>query len=414
MKRAATLVFLCVALTSSARAGDASGPQNVHVIPSLNPSEAMTVVFWDLEKAERFVEYRPAKEKEWKRTSAGEPITYKDEDADVYYYYAKLEDLSPGTGYVYRCGSEKSGWCRERSFRAAPKAGGGTIRMVFNGDYRKGLSTGATNKLAALMAREDPDIALLLGDMVTGGHKKWKRCMDALAPILDVAAAIPAEGNWEKAHGWGNAYPFYHAHFPPPEGKDYFYLDWGPIRLVSLNDYAHLEHPKTEEEKQAEVIKEQLDLIGEAFKDVPDRWRIAMSHEPKGRQRSGHSTWSEAFFAARTHLVINASWHIYHRSRRKVPGDMNRFKPSGPDEFGTVYVVSGGGGQTLSGLDPEAAKEPCAAATVRKHHYVLLEIAPEKIKLSAKDTEGNVFDQAELLPNGKAAPDEEKKDEEEE
>lgn len=283
--------------------------------------------------------------------------------------------LQPSTTYSYRVGGDGA-WSPTYQF-TTPGAPGSfdTFRVTIAGDSRGAYSTWGT--LLGLMEAEQPDFYIFSGDMVDRGtsQSEWDAWLDASEGYLARKVFVPAHGNHE---GLAQAY---FAQWMLPNNEEWFAIDYGNLRLLSLNDTVRdLEYLETD---QTRFMDEQLaDYTGE--------WSFAMHHQPiystctrHGSYEELRALWAPKFDEYGVDVVFAGHNHIYERS---VPIKADQEQPAGQ---GTVYVVSGGAGAPLY---PESEAEWFGTVANPVEHYVVADVTAAHIAFTAKDISGNVID----------------------
>jgi 3',5'-cyclic AMP phosphodiesterase CpdA len=128
---------------------------------------------------------------------------------------------------------------------------------------------------------------------------------------------------------------------------------------------------------QAAWLETQLSAPGPAL-------RIVVFHQPAyscathGSTALVKSLWVPIIEAHRVALVINGHDHYYERFR------------SSSD---VTYVVTGGGGYALYARKSSCTGTPPSQATVSRHHFVGIEIAGSRLRLTAVARTGETLDQ---------------------
>jgi hypothetical protein len=84
-----------------------------------------------------------------------------------------------------------------------------------------------------------------------------------------------------------------------------------------------------------------------------------------------------------------------HNYQRTVP-----LARAAPAEDGVTYIVTGGGGAPLYDMD----SVDWTAVTRKAHHFVLIKIVGNSLRLSAIDSKGEVFDELALQLDGLDIP----------
>lgn len=113
-------------------------------------------------------------------------------------------------------------------------------------------------------------------------------------------------------------------------------------------------------------------------------WKIALFHQPafSCARHDGTPTivarWVPEFEAEGVDLVLNGHDHNYQR-----------FAPSG----GVTYVVSGGGGAGLYGLDTcDEGTPPRVQGNDEAHHFLAIEGSSERMRVRAIGADGSTLD----------------------
>ncbi|GJN09797.1 hypothetical protein PR202_ga27836 [Eleusine coracana subsp. coracana] len=188
-------------------------------------------------------------------------------------HHVRLRGLRPGTRYYYRCGdaSLAGGLSEERSFVTMPAPGPSSYprRVAVVGDL--GL-TGNSTATVDHLARNDPSLILMVGDMVyanqyrtTGGkgascfscsfpdapiresyQPRWDGWGRFMEPITFKIPMMVIEGNHEiepQGHGGAVTFASYLARFAVPSEESgsntklYYSFDAGGIHFIMLGAY---------------------------------------------------------------------------------------------------------------------------------------------------------------------------------
>ncbi|HVM45233.1 MAG TPA: metallophosphoesterase, partial [Candidatus Thermoplasmatota archaeon] len=148
-------------------------------------------------------------------------------------------------------------------------------------------------------------------------------------------------------------------------------FDWAGVHIVSLDTFS-----------QAGIAQKQVAWLEEDLAAHADAaWTIVMLHEPPFSSNAAHGSSERARDAfadvlARhgVDLILAAHDHAYERTH---PID------------GVVYVVSGGGGQSLyTQWEPKPA---WSAARGAEYHVTLLEVYPDRIEGRVVPTMGGTL-----------------------
>jgi Calcineurin-like phosphoesterase len=115
------------------------------------------------------------------------------------------------------------------------------------------------------------------------------------------------------------------------------------------------------------------------------RFRVVVFHQPAwscSRHDSDEQvgrTWVPVFERHRVALVLNGHDHNYQRF---------------VSDQGVTYVVTGGGGKGLYGLDRCPAGTPRRAVGARRNHFTAVEVRARSLTLTAVAHDGDVLDRA--------------------
>jgi hypothetical protein len=262
------------------------------------------------------------------------------------------------------------------------------LRVAVVGD--SGFGQPETAALVEEIAQHNPDFLLHTGDIVYRVHQERspaaafaRKYYLPFAPVLRTMPVYPVVGNheWDADTFW-QGLPFVYWTFPPlepldpggspvPSPRDWYALERGPVQFLLLNTQLLLRAGRT---------PEQTAWLRERLGDARFRFSIPVFHVAPYTSglhaRDGlaiRSDWQPLFESARVPLVLSGHDHNYERL---IVGDIQ-------------YVVSGGGSATLYSL---RARLPQSQVFVARTHFVLLEITPDEIQLTALALGGEVLD----------------------
>ncbi len=290
--------------------------------------------------------------------------------------------VEPGTSYTYRVGGE-GGWSKEFSF-TTPGAPGSmdTFRIAFSGDSRGTYST--WQSVLSAMEAEEPDLYVFSGDMVELGalQSEWDAWFDASGDVLATKPFMGAHGNHEFLA------QNYFAQFGYPGNEEWFALDFGDLQLLTLNDTV----------RDAEHIAMQATWARDELSASTATWKLANHHQPAyttsnhGSREDLRELWSPVWESEGVDLVANGHNHVYERT---VPIADDAEQALGE---GVVYLISGGAGAPLYGLDEEETWFRAAGQSTE--HFVIGDFSPTGASFVVKELEtGDVIDTFEL-PKG--------------
>ncbi|MFQ6098057.1 MAG: metallophosphoesterase, partial [Armatimonadota bacterium] len=274
----------------------------------------------------------------------------------------RIEGLRPATRYVYRVSGMPAG--EGVPFRTAPPPGTPKFRLAVYGDSRSNPQMHA--RIAEAIRKADPDLVLHTGDIVGRGREthRWKpEFFDPARNLLARVSLWPCLGNHEDES------PNYYRFFSLPGRESWYSFDWGNARFICLDSCLPMA-PGTE----------QYEWLERELKATKAPWKIAFFHHPpfSAHPRRGMSDtrrhWAPLFQKYGVQVVFNGHDHSYVRTKR-IDAEGK------PDERGTVYVISGGGG---AGVYPVTEK-PYVATALAAHHYVIVDFEGEVARARAYD-----------------------------
>ncbi len=156
-------------------------------------------------------------------------------------------------------------------------------------------------------------------------------------------------------------------------GEDSYYKFSAPDKIA---DFFALNSELTGDKERAQV-----EWFKAEVKKSDAKWKFVFLHHPfytiRG-QRAPVIELRNAIDAAmrenNVQFVLAGHNHMYAR-----------FKPVD----GRFQIVSGGGGRHLA----FPRKDPCAETSARKYHFVAVEVFSDKVRFTAIDERGNIFDE---------------------
>lgn len=280
--------------------------------------------------------------------------------------------LQPGTTYHYRVGTG-SAWSDDATFSTMP-ADGRPVRVLVFGDSRNNVATWAQVMQAG--AADAPDFALFTGDAVELGTEQdsWDAWFDAGKGVLDHLPMMTVHGNHEI-----NARHYY-SQFPMPGNQQWYSFDVGAAHFTALNDTPV---------DMSTIAGVQAQFLDADLGKTTQPWKLVTHHRPEYTSSSGHPpatdlqmAWESILDQHHVDLVLDGHAHAYERSYPLVAG------AKVADGQGPVYVVEGGGG-----ADPYTlALQPFTATGAQTFGYVILDVTPQQLTLTAKALDGSVVD----------------------
>lgn len=370
----------------------AAAPEQVHVgLPSGDPAHEVSVLWVDLQAGtapQKVVLDTPEGKKEFPATQVTGPGLGVTQEA-------KLTGLAPNTTYTYHVG--------DRAFQltTAP-AGPANFSFVALGDM--GVAPEAAASVKAIQEL-NPNLVIHGGDIsyAEGRQNEWIEWFGMVEPLAATRPWVTALGNHETYTGSSVTdvttfagedkrlpspveIAFYHERFGLPGNELWYSFDWGGVHFVALDTFSEAAIPA------AETAWLTQDLAAHANAT----WTVAFLHEPPYSTGTSHGSSARvqhAFVplleAGGVDLVIAGHEHNYERSyplRAGVPLATTNDTQEGN---GTVYVVTGGGGEALYPFGEKAA--PWSAARSSTHHVLAVSVTPDAIEGRYVGTDGKPF-----------------------
>jgi hypothetical protein len=278
-----------------------------------------------------------------------------------------ISGLSPSTTYYYRV-SNGGTQSAVYSFLSLPPPGGsGNIAVV--GDSRDGAST--FGQICSHISAYSPSLVINVGDVVPNSltYSYWDRDYWTPMSTNDLGQTVPsliAFGNHEGEHPLNYAMTYYPGNGEAAPGNGAWQaFTFGSAYIITADSNTSLSIPD-----QTAWLEQHLSS-GEAQACA---FRIVLFHHPPYSNLWYCGTdwirneWVPLFQTYGVDLVISGHTHDYER------GLMG----------GRTYMISGGGGSPLENPDDWACDWGFTTVTAQ-WHFVLLEITPDQITVSARD-----------------------------
>jgi 3',5'-cyclic AMP phosphodiesterase CpdA len=359
---------------------------------------------------------------------------------NVSIHKATINDLTPGTQYLYRIGDGKN-WM-EGSFRTAPEQGNSEeIKFLFLADSQESSRENYQSYFRKVISKAcelNPDIRFVVhaGDMVNRGMngQEWGWFFEAGEKFFKNLPFAPMVGNHETGgvvtSGPQQENLAYLSYFNNPsnhtgtfaEGSSYSF-NFGTVHLLCLDNedlFDAIEvQSKTGEKKYLESA---LDWIKKDLTTatLQNKWKVVTMHQPiYGANRDEddlRKVLAPVFDKGKVDLVITGHDHYYFRS---FPMKYDSLKNDGEivpiDQFGTVYLI---GGSTCAKMYPQKFAKPYQAVvmasgefpgrypTLRNdpltlQNYSTFTASPAKLHYRFFDKNGNLKDEVVLQKLGK-------------
>lgn len=244
----------------------------------------------------------------------------------------------------------------------------GAWTFAVYGDSR--TNHGTHRKIAQLIVKARPSAVFHLGDMVERATSKrdWARFNEITAHLRSQAEFFPAVGNHD------NDSAFFFRNFPYLSSKRWYSLDRGGVHFIVLDCCSKLE-PGSPQYGWLEA-----DL--KASKRKPGFIAVIL-HDPIFS--SGHHLPQPALVQALVPLlegygadiVFSGHDHNYERSYRN----------------NIYYVISGGGGAELRGLE---RANPYSQVFKKTNHFCLISVSGKVMKIEVIDIDSRLIDSFEI------------------
>ena len=310
-------------------------------------------------------------------------------DVRSYIRKAEISGLRPGTAYFYEIEATdaagtiiSSGTCTFATTRSDAQAY--AFAVIGDTEGRPHIN----NQIAKLAWYERPDFALHLGDITDGGiadnKYQWNyEYFTGMGQLLERIPFFPVPGNGEDDLYW---YGRYHA---LPSMRGYYRFVHGDAEFFMLDS----NHPA-----ELQPGGKQYQWLEEALKTSTARWKFIAHHhaiysadeDDYGDSWVGPSALGDAELQQLAHLyeryrvdlVFYGHLHTYQRTH---PIREGRIEPSG-----VTYIQAGGAGGNLEDFTPTRAWY--SAKTYRGHHYCMVQVVGDTLRLNMYDVAGNLRD----------------------
>lgn len=307
-----------------------------------------------------------------------------------------LENLEPATTYTYQI--EAGGgvppyldfaeaW-GPLSFRTQPYEW--PIRLAAIGD--SGFGDSVSHRLAEHIATHEIDAFIHLGDVVYNCHEydnnlplNW--AFKYYRPFQQTLQRVPhyaVFGNHDRERPtFWQEQPFYFWAFPPLHETEiwngqrrWYSITLNDVRLLGLDTQCYYTD---------RCLGDQNSWLDQQLTDTSYRTSLLLFHIPFWTSGTVHAedgvviaqTWEHRFRANADHigLVLNGHSHLYERLYRG----------------GVRYVTSGGGGAVIYGNGTPVIGSQVVRSLA---NYVIVEIHPDQIQVTAYDIDNTVIDRA--------------------
>lgn len=296
---------------------------------------------------------------------------------------------------------------RDFTIRGTPPAGNETVRVAWVADI--GMTSDTT---AVLTAARSAGVGAILagGDLsyADGDAAAWDAWFTFMEPYISDVPFIPARGNHE-----GRCLPvaaqnflqdcstdeqMFLNRFDLPLAGLYYATEWGPLRIIVLDSEAYYPRGDPLDRTRNVLPAEQRSFLADALRAPDGVWEIVMFHRPMYSSSGAHGSefvirddLRPVLEAGGADLVLNGHDHDYERTHSLLGDRPNTTGNVTHPDAGVVYVVSGGGGQSL--YDSWQPESDWSAFRAAEFHFLLIEADAQRLVVTATMPNGTVLDQ---------------------
>ncbi len=263
-------------------ADNAFVPDQVALSWIASPQTTQTVV-WRSKAADGKVQYMKESQKTNDFSGAMEKAAQSSSlYGDYNHFEATLENLEPGTSYVYRVGTDNS-WSKTASFKTAADDTE-SFSFMDLGDVQEGENTDPFKELLTQAYTKFPDIrfALCNGDLIDDPEStiEWEAFYKASEGVFDHIPLMTALGNHE-----GSDSSYFKSMALPQNGptgyeEQFYSFDYGNAHFVVLNSNIM---------GNSDQCQPLIDWLESDLQQNNKKWKFAVFHHPPYGVNSGNS-----------------------------------------------------------------------------------------------------------------------------
>ncbi|MCB9852551.1 MAG: metallophosphoesterase [Phycisphaerales bacterium] len=321
-----------------------------------------------------------------KGDAAGRRVaTFKMLDADTQYTY-QLGDSKSHHKYTTRTAPPSAPTAADNAGSPSPAKDKG-FRILAFGD--SGSGDAEQYKLAQLMVKENPAIAIHTGDLIypDGERKDYPaKFFDPYADLIASVPLYPCPGNHDvRTDLAGPMFAEFELPENGPEGETperHYWFDYGQVRFVSLD--TNIDHKTL-----IDVIAPWMDKV---LSDPGPRWKICYFHHPVysnanyGPTRKLWNSIVPVMEKNGVQLVLSGHDHLYERS---YPIRAQKIVEPGN---GIVYITTGAGGAEL--YAPKETPIPELATVFESSHsFTIIDVTSDELKVKQINIRGTAVDE---------------------
>ena len=386
-KNTTTSTTTTITTTRTSSVPPSQPPVSVHLSTEGDPSVTVSVV-WKTGGTTNssIVEYGTSAE--YGSQAMGSTYTYSGSAGVL--HRVKMDGLTPGTTYHYRVGDPVGGWSVDHTFQTAPVD---RRNFTFTAIADQGTTKNSIKNVELASALKS-SFTLPVGDLSysTGSQGTWDKWFKIIEPIASNALYLPTIGNHEVDANVGGNLSLYLNQFVLPGNEQWYSFEWGNTHFVSLyvSPYA--------DGKAPQYIWLAQDLKA-ASNNPRINWIIVYLHFPpysSGRYPNLlllRSNLTPILDRYHVDLVLTGHDHNYQRTYPIYNGTETTYSfEQYVDPKGTIYVVTGGGGESLYQFSQPAPTWSARRAAV--YEFLQISIEGNKLHYKAIKTEnGSVIDE---------------------
>lgn len=321
------------------------------------------------------------------------------------FYKVFLKNLQPTTTYIYRCGSDETGWSENYTFTTAPLPGerkafkvsiwGDTQNNEFNEQFEK------TTRIVRQMVPVKPNFILHMGDIVNNGSitSDWFNFLKVAQPLNAFAPMMPTLGNHDienqEGKNFQKPFPSFYQLFSLPGNELDYSFDYANTHFVCI--FSGLAQAASKngllryspESKEYKWLEKDL---AKAHKNPRVDWIVAYTHYPPySFGWSNVQQWKEIlsplFEKYQVDLCLAGHRHVYERHHPLKSG-----MPA-PDGKGTVYITNGTAGGSPQGLGGKEMPTMVFTSSEKMYNYATMTIDGRKLIYEVFDQDSKKIDE---------------------
>ncbi len=307
------------------------------------------------------------------------------------HFEVELNNLQPGTTYVYRVGTNGR-WSEPATFTTATETNNFTF--MFMGDVHAGYndaSAGVWQQLLAQARAIYPDIkfALQAGDIVddASNQEHWSELFSATAGIFEQIPLMPVAGNHESSDS-----DLFFKYFALPQNgpagyeERHYSFDYGNAHFVVLDSSLM--------GSEGDAYQAGIRWLESDLQNSSKKWKFVMFHVPPYTAYSGRDDaqaeilrqcWVPVLESNGVDMALVGHQHMYMRTYPMYEGQIQE----NPTD-GITYLMGNAGNKFY--INPEQY-DYIAKVLTNMNCYTLLNIDGDVLTMTTRDAEGNVVDE---------------------